>query len=566
MPTKDGYQRIVVWQPATGMAVDLCGPDALRLASPTTSERYFDAASGAQQAIGRNHRLDVQVVRGSRVSFLKLMQSQKEKVRVFGIGFKRHQMWYELGFHQMLDARQGFGGMAGAVLHLEQSKFEAGIYQAENILEGAPWTRAEALSDGGIYYLGYPSRSTYQGPRWQCLQGDTIPVDGVWAGPHALTFEVELPIGGATLRLSNVAGTITALDVDGLTLDSATSAAVTGTATLTLPDDTWTVRVTATASQEEPSLVVTHPGFCLEPRRGTLPEVPAPVAPHTFVFTSGFSIWTSAIVDFTSVATKIVNQTNGTGSGLQQALWKDPATGTIWVVFPADSSGTPGSGNLVIKRCLVDGSNLQTVIDTGLTFVNDGTCIGVDVRAGDGKIAYGRSNVIYMADMEGADTTAAAHNQTVIKSGVTQAYYRWHDTDTNLIYNLANPSVSAAILLIQVSDGSIIENTTPTYSASFIDMTSRPNAGDDARLVAGHGAALIQFTLDQLDAADQAFFPADGLDGAVETLSIDQVNDLLYYIDDGTMYTSPLDDLDPDNRTALGIPAESMNFMKLYPI
>lgn len=344
---REGYTRVVIWQPRSGFVCDIGGADALAASFPQVSESYFVQTGKSAHLRSRSRTIRLPVFREDLRRHLRLMEEQGCEVRLLALGLSAHQTFFMDAFMRLVEREATFPALAARELVVDSRRLEAFALRSEDLLAAAMWECTDATVIGsGDPVLRRSDQLVWAGPEWEVGSGDSVDSYGalsVGSGGSAV-MEFICPIQGARLLLDDaggeVSGTLEALDWEGTTvLDSASA----GTA-LDIPERTWKLRVTITEASERPRLLVENAGAPVSPRLGVCldcsdPSASAAEAPS----------WTTAA---------------------------EPTTESVLV----------RQGSTVVEIGL-DGTNLGTFA-SGLTSINNHTHNGLNYYWTDGTDIY----------------------------------------------------------------------------------------------------------------------------------------------------------------------------------
>lgn len=262
---RDGYRRIVVYQPRSGWVCDI-GPNQMLQARFSADEDYFPTAAGTARAISRVRRFEIPVIDNDIAKRLDIMHKQGCEMRVIALGWSNHVIWEMDSEVNLVPFRRGARSFAGASLIFESNVFNCSVYQSEDLLGGIPWHCNDATLDGANYY--FPGPSGYQGNRWLVSSGDAVDAGGAFSGSGTPSLTMHFPLEGAGLQLSGGwTGSLKTLDHSGATL-ATYSKGISDTIDLTIDDGTWKIVVTATIAGILPLVSITSPGAIVSPRTG----------------------------------------------------------------------------------------------------------------------------------------------------------------------------------------------------------------------------------------------------------------------------------------------------------
>ena len=256
---RDGFRRIVVFQPRSGWVADMVsgqfGPPSFE-----ASEQYFETGQGRQEPVSRTRRWTIPVVDLDVAHHLRIMQREGCEIQAIGVGFNLHTMWLSSSAVNVVPFRNRAGQLGGVNLVLENSLFETGIWQGENILSGIPWECQTGTASGSDFV--FPGPSGYDGPMWDVKGTDAeVEADGTLtvSGSGNPELEIVFPLEGATLDATDGwSGSIKHQDWSGATL--ATTFVSGSGGNFTVYDGTWSLLLTVTSGTAAPGFTVVHPG------------------------------------------------------------------------------------------------------------------------------------------------------------------------------------------------------------------------------------------------------------------------------------------------------------------
>lgn len=266
---RDGYKRIVVYQPRRVACVDI-GPSHMLAPRFSSGEDYFASSAGTNRAVSRTRSIEIPIVDRSTIEVLRSMHQEGCEMRMIAFGHDSHLVWDLDSEINLVSFRGGPRSFLGERLIFNTDVFWGSIYQSERLFDGFPWYCQDATLDtsDNNYYL--PGPTGYQGTRWQCGGGSpstvSVDKDGVMSGTLVLTMIFPMQTAELTLHPAWV-GTFKTLDFSGNTLTS-TAKALNDTEVVTIDDKTWKIELTVTVSTGPPYITVTDVGDIESVRRG----------------------------------------------------------------------------------------------------------------------------------------------------------------------------------------------------------------------------------------------------------------------------------------------------------
>lgn len=258
---RDGFRRIVVFQPRTGWVADMVSGQ-FQPPSFDENEQYFETGQGRKAPISRSRRMTIPVVDINVAHQLRVMAREGCEVQAIGVGFNLHTVWLSSSAINFVPFRTRAGSTGGGNLILENSLFETGIWHDRNILAGIPWACETGTLDGAEYF--FPGPTGYDGPRWEVF-GTDAGTDG--AGDLTVSasgdpiVEIYFPLAGAIIQnYGTWDGTCKQLDWSGATLSTnAHNSAATGT-TDVVEAGCWKLQIEVTAASQIPDVRIASPG------------------------------------------------------------------------------------------------------------------------------------------------------------------------------------------------------------------------------------------------------------------------------------------------------------------
>lgn len=259
---RDGFRRIIVFQPRTGWVADMVSGQ-FRPPAYDESEQYFETGEGVEEPVSRSRKWIVPVVDINVAAQLRTMQREGCKIQAIGVGFNYHVMWFSHSAINVVPFRAQAGQTAGVNLVLQNSLFNTGIWHDQNILAGIPWACETGTADGAEYF--FPGPTGYDGPRWEVF-GTDAGTDGsgdltVSASGDPIV-EIYFPLAGAVIQNFGAwDGTCKQLEWSGATLSTnAHNSAATGT-TDVVEDECWKLQIEVTAASfTAPDVRIASPG------------------------------------------------------------------------------------------------------------------------------------------------------------------------------------------------------------------------------------------------------------------------------------------------------------------
>lgn len=260
-PARDGFRRIVIFQPRSGWVADM-GAGQFQAPRFDMSEGYFHSGQGRQEPVSRARRWRIPVIDVNVAAQLRTMAREGCEVQAIGVGWNYHTVWLSSSAINVVPYRSQAGSFGGVEVILENSLYETGIWQDRNILGGIPWACQTGTLDGSDYY--FPGPDGYDGPRWEVF-GTDASTDG--AGDLTVSasgdpiVDIYFPLGGAIIQnFGTWQGSVVQLDYSGATLSTnGHNAAAVGT-TDVVEDECWKLRITVTSASQIPDVRISSPG------------------------------------------------------------------------------------------------------------------------------------------------------------------------------------------------------------------------------------------------------------------------------------------------------------------
>jgi len=261
--------RAIVWDPASYSILDLASRRVAASPGPSESLERVSVASGSERAIRRKHEVQIPLRSEDEIRLAELMVSRLEaEAKCLLLGSSGAQSWVWLEPSRCTVATQGASALsfAPATLRLANNIFRPAIAAGFDLTAFAPFSGLDANASGELDVDGY------EGPVW--TGSSTLSVD-LTGATNEFNFDLqfECPAWGATLALeaagdSTVTGSVEALDRTGTQL-------ATDTEELTLPTETWEVRVTIGGQvvkgvRAKPLLTLSGPGSAFGPLAGDI--------------------------------------------------------------------------------------------------------------------------------------------------------------------------------------------------------------------------------------------------------------------------------------------------------
>lgn len=258
---RDGFRRIVVFQPRTGWVADMVAGQ-YQPPQYDESEEYFATGQGRNRATSRSRRFVIPVVDIDVAHQLRVMAREGCEVQAIGVGFNFHTVWLSSSAINFVPFRGQAGTSGGGRLILENALFETGIWHGQNLLGGIPWACQTGTADGSEYF--FPGPTGYDGPMWEVFGTDAA-TDG--AGDLTVSasgdpiVEIYFPLAGAIIQnFGTWDGTCKQLDWSGATLSTnAHNSAATGT-TDVVEAECWKLQIEVTAASQIPDVRIASPG------------------------------------------------------------------------------------------------------------------------------------------------------------------------------------------------------------------------------------------------------------------------------------------------------------------
>ena len=398
---RDGYDRIVIWQPRTGNVLDVMGNEALNIGTPTSSTDYFDG--GRAEIISKDDSFGLDLIRSSQIHHLKKMINQGCEFRIFGIGKSVVQSWFVDTKGSLIPVRRGAGQFAGARFETVSRHKSSAICQSANVLECFPWNMTVATErdpetpagvgsgsggigsgsgSGGIGSgagLGSGSGSgsgsapvwelkgrrddDFVGPLWVVSEGDSVDGFGRFSGTSAF-LSYTFPVQGLRLVLTgNWAGTLVCKSFSGIVLETFTKT-MGNDLSATIPDETWTVEWTVTSAFEIPRATVDYAGQKVAPRNGECIDCSDPDAQATTVDWSDLApeiFFVDTDTEEFKTLSGDFSEEIGTGLDLSPYSILDIAIHVPTLTIYGLSTGG------IVYKWKYDGSDFEQVFDSGFT-------------------------------------------------------------------------------------------------------------------------------------------------------------------------------------------------------
>lgn len=416
---RDGYRRLIIFQPRTGYVVDIRPPILpSQRALPAYSYNPVQAG-GREHVVTRRASWSLPVSDGEIGRALEVMACLAGSgcpVRVIGFGRKKHSVWLEDSSLIMTDARQGSGAFAPDVADIVNTLVQPCIFDSDSLIDGIPWNCTEAALDpdsgsgaGAQYILTKDALTAYDGPFFVCSPGDSVDLDGTYNGTSAVATFIA-PVGECTLVLegTGVTGTVSAIAWDGVTVLATAAAGV----NLDVPFRTWILEVEITAADEQPRLTVIDAGEAQDIRYGLCldcadPEavlssdpawtqaVTPPLAEIAFVDDADDLYWAS-LSDVLGTKDRLIE-----GGVLYQYMGQpdyDPSTGLVWFAAEriADGLGVVGTVDPTTK--------VVTIIQTDANAPAGGSTFG-NVSLNGNTVIWTVANKTILCNKDGSGKT-----------------------------------------------------------------------------------------------------------------------------------------------------------------
>ena len=135
---RDGYKRIVVFQPRSGWVCDI-GANQMLQPRFSAGEDYFQTGAGTSRAVARRRTFEIPITDLDVIAHLRIMHQQGCEVRMIAIGWSSHVIWEMDSEINLVPFRGGARSFAGEKLVFQSDVFNCSIYQAGDLLEGIPW-------------------------------------------------------------------------------------------------------------------------------------------------------------------------------------------------------------------------------------------------------------------------------------------------------------------------------------------------------------------------------------------------------------------------------------------
>lgn len=257
---RDGFRRIVVFQPRTGWVADMVSGQ-YQPPSFDENEQYFETGQGRKAPVSRSRRMTIPVVDINVAAQLRVMAREGCEVQAIGVGFNLHTVWLSSSAINFVPFRTRAGSTGGGNLILENSLFETGIWHDRNILAGIPWACETGTADGADYF--FPGPDGYDGPRWEVFStGAGTTGSGTLTKSGGDPFvDIYLPLAGAIIQnFGTWAGSVVQRDWSGATLSTNTHASAAIGTTDIVEAGCWTIRVTVTSASQIPDVRISSPG------------------------------------------------------------------------------------------------------------------------------------------------------------------------------------------------------------------------------------------------------------------------------------------------------------------
>lgn len=266
------FERVVVWQPATGSIINLPSRYILSNDGPSESEEYAQLASGSKTPVRRTNSVQIPVTHKELGLFTEIIQRSSCPVEAAFISSDDYDnwIWNEPTRLQVTDPEVESGQLAEKVIELENNVFFPGIWESTDLIGGVPWqgTKGKVAEeiDGTPIRLEPEGqfRKGYTGPGWEgTKETDSVDLAGEASLNSDATLEFNFPVWGATLQIETLLGfslgniVVNALNFNKSVLKSVSASQDTE---ITLPDETWSIEVSVASSTARPKITVKDVG------------------------------------------------------------------------------------------------------------------------------------------------------------------------------------------------------------------------------------------------------------------------------------------------------------------
>lgn len=260
--SRDGFQRIVLFQPRTGWVADL--PGSHFLASSIEGDvSTFETGDGREEPVSRAKTWTVRVTDHDDIHQLRLMEKEGCDLQAIGVGWGNHMMWYSNSGFVVRDFGNGPGSFAGVAVTLRSTLFRPAVWRSDNVIAGVPWECEQGVqdaTDSNYYFQGYDG---YAGPRWNVLGTDAnAGTDGALSASASgdPTLDILFPLAGAVIEAGGSwIGSILQLDWSGATLSTLGHNGAAGN-TDVIEAGCWKLRFAPTSASTTPKLFINTPG------------------------------------------------------------------------------------------------------------------------------------------------------------------------------------------------------------------------------------------------------------------------------------------------------------------
>ena len=265
------FQRIVIWDPASGSIINLPTRYVLSSgASPSQEEEYAQLASGSKTPTRRTSSVQIPLTHKELALFGEVIQRSRCPVKAAFISANEgdNWLWLEETRLQIRDPEVGPGQNAPKVIDLESKVFHPAIWESNDLVGGVPFQNTELIEDqdrGGDFLKPInEERKGYRGPLWkreESSSGDPkVDLAGNYQDPGETRLRFEFPIWGAEVSLETLLGfQLNNTIINALSWSR--SVIATSSDSLIIPEETWEVEVRISDSTARPKLVVSRAGL-----------------------------------------------------------------------------------------------------------------------------------------------------------------------------------------------------------------------------------------------------------------------------------------------------------------
>lgn len=267
----DALIRGTIWQPATGTVWDADAREVLKAWRVSAVDQFFKAGDGSDSLQQTRHEAALDIVPELLAQGIRIIQRQDCPVRAVFFGWRKHTLWLEETLLNSVAVRAGTSLLATQRIQLTKRIVAGHIYDDQNLLFGFPWHCARAAPLGGTPPTSY--RLYQYNP--DTPLGWTIPNDGLvpsvsYAGllnapGGEAVLEFEFPVPGCTLKYFGT-GTLDVLAHPASPLGVLNS--IVNGGIVTLPPQTWSLRITVPHQSLLPRLEVSDVGKAVGYRFG----------------------------------------------------------------------------------------------------------------------------------------------------------------------------------------------------------------------------------------------------------------------------------------------------------